>query len=50
MHAVAVDMQLLLIDGNENLLRSFSDIAERLFARGIGGFRLMRFVRGSMFV
>ena len=28
-HAVAVEMQFLLIDGNENLQRPFRDIAER---------------------
>lgn len=50
MHAIAVDMQLLLIDRNENLLRPFRDIAERVFALGLGGARFGRFVRGSMFV
>src|SRR5947207_15462113 len=43
MDAVAVPMQLLLIDRNENLLRAFRDTRERVLACGFRGFRLMRF-------
>ena len=50
MDAVAVEMQLLLIDRNENLLRPFRDSAERVFALGLGGRWFVRFVPGSMFV
>jgi hypothetical protein len=48
--AVAVKTHLLLIDRYENLLRPFRDVAERFLAGSIGGFRLVRFVRGLMFV
>jgi len=48
--AVAVEVQLLLIDRNENLLRPFRNIADRFFAPTIGGFRFVRFMRGFMFV
>src|SRR5215467_7297598 len=50
MHAVAVEMQLLLIDRNENLLRPFRNFDGRFFAGAIGGFRLVRFVCASMLV
>jgi hypothetical protein len=46
MHAVAVEMQLLLIDRNKNLLRPFRNLDGRLFAGAIGGFGLVRFMRG----
>jgi hypothetical protein len=44
--AVTVEMQLLLIDRNENLLRAFRNLDGRFLAGAIGGFRLVRFMRG----
>src|SRR5689334_16601853 len=50
MHAIAVEMQLLLIDRNKNLLRPFCRLAKRILLGTIAGLGSTRFVRGSMLV
>jgi len=50
MHAIAIKVQLLLIDRNENLQRPFLNLAERLPVDAIGGFWFMGFMCSAMFV
>src|SRR6266567_1363614 len=42
MHAVAVDVHLLLINRNENLQGAFRNVDDGFFAGALGGFRIMR--------
>src|SRR6516165_3031182 len=50
MHAVAIKVQLLLIDRNENLQRPFLNLAERFPVDAIGGLCLVGFICSVMFV
>jgi len=50
MHAVAVKVQLLLIDRNENLQRPFLNLAERFPVDAIGSLCLVDFMCSVMFV
>jgi len=50
MYAVAIEMQLLLIDRNKDLQRPFLNLAERFLVDSIGGLWFVSFVCCAMFV
>ena len=50
MHAVAIKVQLLLIDRNKDLQRPFLNLAERFLVGAIGALWFMGFMCSAMFV